>query len=494
MTKTRSLGLSLVAVFITPLFPQSVPISSVPGLSAALPPATACTGKTNLLCAIPNLYGPYGLVLPNPGIAPSFVSSFQTSFAATATQLSLLPLANPSGFVYQYDSQTGLYSRTTQSLGPVLTERGETIGRHKFSFGATYQRFRFQKLDGVDLHDIPAVLPAVKSSVPAGDSYLAGQFISTQNSVDLKMNEFTVFATYGLTNRIDISVAVPYMQIGFNVNSVATINRIEGTEPIVYPGPSGTPVVGCCSNGGPGPYGPVFANFFNPKAPATSIIREFSNNQSTLPGDLYWNPNKNTAQGLDDITIRGKANLYHDEKVSFALVTDLRLPTGDAANFLGSGALGVKPMAVLSFREGFLTPHVNVGYQWNGSSILAGNPYLGTKSTLPGSAVFSGGSDLPVSRYVTFSADYLGAELVNSPRIGMETFQSPGPLATTGQVGTFQTIVPLGKHVYNQSDAAIGLKISAYEHLLLTMNAIISLNDAGLRQRVTPMAGLSYIF
>jgi hypothetical protein len=496
MTKTHAVGLLLFAVSASSLFSQAVPISSVPGLSASLPAATACTGKSNLLCAIPNLYGPYGLVLPNPGIATTFASSFQTSFAATATQLTLLPLANlGSGFVYEYDAQTGLYSRTSQSLGPVLTERGETIGRHKFSFGGTYQRFRFSTLDGVNLHNLPGVLPAVPSSVPAGDPYLAGQFVSTQNSVDIKLNQFTVFATVGLTNRIDVSVAVPIMQVGFNVNSVATINRIAGTEPILIPGAAGqAPTLTCCSNGGPGPYGPIFANYFDPKNPVTSTVREFSNNQSTSQGDLYWNPSKNSASGIGDVTLRLKANVYHDERWSFALLGDIRLPTGDASNFLGSGTVGVKPVAALSFRTGWLTPHVNLGYQWNGSSILGGNPYLGTSARLAGWAIFSAGSDIPVSKYVTLSADYLGQEIVNSPRIATETVSSPGPLASTGQVGTFQTIVPLGKQVFNQSDVAAGLKISAFEHLLFTANVIISVNDAGLRQRLTPMLGLSYVF
>jgi hypothetical protein len=477
------------------MFSQSVPISSVPGLSAALPAASACTGKANLLCAIPNVFGPYGLVLPHPGVSPSFASSFQTDFAQTATQLTLLPLASPaSGFVYEYDAQTGLYSRTSQSLGPVVTERGETIGRHKFSFGGSYQRFRFSKLDGVNLHDIPAVLPAIPSTVPAGDPYLAGQFISTQNSVDIKLNQFTIYGTFGLTNRIDISVAVPFMQAAFNVNSVATINRIVGTEPIVLPGTGGQPVVTCCSSGGPGPYGPVFANYFNPANPAGSTVREFSNNQSTSQGDLYWNPNKNSAQGIGDVTFRVKANLYRDDRLSFALLADVRAPTGDASNFLGSGTVGIKPVAALSVRAGWLTPHVNLGYQWNGSSILGGNPYLGTKGSLPGFAIFSAGSDIPVSKYITLSADYLGQELVNSLRISTTTFASPGPLASTGQVGNFQTIVTDGKQTYNQSDAAIGVKISALDHLLFTANAIVSLNNGGLRQKITPLVALSYVF
>ncbi len=500
MTKAHPLGLLLLSVSVAPLFSQSVPISSVPGLVV---PTTACTGKTNLLCAIPNLYGPGGLVLPNPSVGTSFASAFATQFAATATQITLLPLANPeSGFVYQYDPQTGLYSRTSQSLGPVLTERGETIGRHKFAFGGTYQRFRFQKLDGVDLHDVPVLYPTAPRSVPAGDPYLATQFISTQNSVDIKLNQFTAFATFGITNRIDVSVAVPFMQVGFNVNSVATINRTLipggnglGTEPILLQNPSGgSPIVSCCSNGGPGPYGPIFANYFDPKNPAGSVQREFSNNHSTQQGDLYWNPSNNSAQGVGDVIVRAKANVYHNENVSVALLTDIRLPTGDASNFLGTGALGIRPVAAMSFREAWLTPHVNLGYQWNGSSVLGGNPYLGTKSSLPGWAIFSAGSDIPVSKYVTFAADYLGQELIGAPRIGLETVQSPAPLATTGQVGSFQTITPLGKQTYNQSDASIGMKISAYDHLLLTVNAIIALNDGGVRQRVTPMAGLSYVF
>jgi hypothetical protein len=491
MTKLYPFGLLFFAVSITPLFSQAVPISSLPGLNAT---PNACTGKTNLLCAIPNTYGPYGLVLPNPGIATTFAPVFQASFAATATQLTLLPLANPaSGFVYQYDPQTGLYARTTQSLGPVLTERGETIGRHKFAFGASYQRFRFNTLDGINLHDLPVVLGA--SGAPAGDPRLAAQFISTQNSIDIKMNQFNIVGTFGITNRIDLTVSVPFVQVGFNVNSVATINRIEGTEPIVAQNPTGgAPIVLCCSNGGPGPYGPAFANFFDPKNPVTSTVREFSNNRSTSQGDLYWDPSKNSAAGIGDVTLRGKMNLYHDDKMSFALLTDVRLPTGDATNFLGSGTIGIKPVAALSFREGWLTPHVNLGYQWNGSSILSGDTLTGSKSTLPGFAVFSGGSDIPISRYITFSADYLGEEVVNSPRIGMETIQSAGPLESTGQVGSFQTVVPLGKQVYNQSDAAVGIKISAYDHFLFTFNTIIALNSAGLRQRVTPMAGLSYVF
>ena len=155
-----------------------------------------------------------------------------------------------------------------------MTERGETIGRHRFYFGGTFKRFRFNKLDGVSLHDLPAVLPAAPGSAPAGAPPVGAQFLSTQNSGDIKINQFTFVATYGVTNRLDVSVAAPFMQVGLNVSSVVTINRIADTEPILSPGAAGQPpVVSCCSNGDPGPYGPVFANYFDPKNPQGSTVR-----------------------------------------------------------------------------------------------------------------------------------------------------------------------------------------------------------------------------
>lgn len=490
MTKSSLFTFLLLTASAKALFSQAVPISSVPGLAATLVP-TACTGKSNLLCALPNIYGQYGLVLPNPGIAGSFNLNFQGSIiAGAATQLSIPVLANPaSGFVYKYDPSTDLYTRTSQSLGPVLAERGETLGRHKFAFGTNAQRFRYKSVDGVNLHSITAINSANPSLVPAGDPSLALQYVTLQNSADIRVNVLTAFATYGLTNRVDISVAVPFVQVGYNLNSIVTIHRFPGTDPILTANPanpSGAPIISCCSNGGPGPLGPVYANYFDPKNPAASTVREFSNNQSTAPGDLYYNPNKNSAAGIGDVTFRIKANVYQTDRVSMALVTDVRLPTGDATNFLGSGTWGLRPLLAVSVREGWLTPHLNVGYQFNGSSVLSGDPYQGTSSKLPGSATFAAGSDIPFSKYVAFSLDYIGAEYVNSPQFTVQTINGPA--------GEFQSIVSTGKHVYNQSGAAGGIKISAFNRLLFTANALVSLTKSGVRQRVTPLVGLSYVF
>jgi hypothetical protein len=175
----------------------------------------------------------------------------------------------------------------------------------------------------------------------------------------------------------------------------------------------------------------VFANYFDPKNPASSTVREFSNSTPNLAnnGDLYWNPSKNSAAGIGDVTFRIKDNIYRNDKVSVAVLGDVRVPTGDASNFLGSGTLGLKPVVAMSVRTGALTPHVNLGYQWNGSSVLGGNPYLGTKGRLPGFGLFSAGTDIGITKWLTGSIDYLGQELINVPRISTTTYTSPGPLA-----------------------------------------------------------------
>src|SRR5579863_4727894 len=52
--------------------------------------------------------------------------------SALGSQLGQIPLASPaSGIIYSIDPSLGIPTKSTETFGPVLTERGETIGRHK---------------------------------------------------------------------------------------------------------------------------------------------------------------------------------------------------------------------------------------------------------------------------------------------------------------------------------------------------------------------------
>ena len=79
-----------------------------------------------------------------------------------------------------------------------------------------------------------------------------------------------------------------------------------------------------------------------------------------------------SASGVGDITVRVKGNVFTNENLGIALGVDVRTPTGSARKFLGSGAWGLRPFVAVSGHRR-VSPHVNLGFGWNGESILAGN-------------------------------------------------------------------------------------------------------------------------
>ena len=460
------------------------------GGATPLNPGTVVTGQcqgheSEPGCVLPNLFGPQGLSLfPNP-VFPHyahFIGSAQTTINQTlgtsiATQLAILPIISPSsGFTYKYDSTAGAFVRSTTSFGPIYTERAETIGRGKFSVGVSYQRFRFGSLDGVDLHNVPATFTHVPDTGVGGvaEPYEA-DVIRTSNNINLNMDQTLVYGTVGITDRIDFSVAVPIVSVRMGATSDASIIRVSG--------PSFTdPVSGM--------------TFPNP--------HEF--NAAGAQTNTY--SSTGSAAGIGDVTFRLKAGILQTEKFRVAAAVDYRAQTGDARKFLGSGAPGVKPFIAVSAGKRY-SPHVNMGYQWNGQSVLAGNITgttvsenaagtvviqngPATKQGLPGQFFYSFGADLGLTNRLTFAVDYLGQTLFNAARVSESTFTTQNIPGGTGAL-TLPTITgETGSFTIN--NGAAGLKYNLFNRLLLTADILFRLNNNGLRQNVTPLVALSYAF
>lgn len=458
--------------------------------SQQLVPGTVITGQcqgheTQPGCVLPNLFGPTGLTLFNNPVFTHFahfVGSAQTTLnqtvsTAIATQLAILPIISPSsGFTYRYDSATGAFVRTTTSLGPVYTERAETIGRGKFSAGASYQRFRFQNLDGIDLHKIPAVFTHVPGTGPGGATEpYESDVISTQNNIDLKMDQTVLYGTVGVTDRIDVSVSVPIVDVRMGASSNASIIRVSG--PTFIPSPGAPPI------GNP--------HEFDATGSLTNV---YTSNGS--------------ATGIGDVTFRVKGNLFSNENMGVAVAVDVRTPTGDARKFLGSGATGIKPFFIISGRRRF-SPHLNVGFGWNGESILAGNITgttisenaseqeivsngPATKQNLPKQFLYAAGADAGVTHRLTVSFDYLGQTLFNTPRAFVSPFITASIPGGTGAL-TLPTVTG-GTDTIGVSNGSVGLKYNIAGKLLFIGNILFRLDNRGLRQDVTPLVALSYEF
>jgi hypothetical protein len=426
-------------------------------------PTTAVSNR--MVCAITQLYGPAGLTLPNPNHQAHFNASFQQSFtplsAAVSQELSILPLASPaSAITFTFDKTLGVFTRSTESFGPIFGERAETIGRHRIYFGANYQFFSFSTLDGINLDRLPAVFKHVEFPIGGQFPQFEQDYITTDNRIDLKLHQFTFFGTFGLTNRIDVSIAVPVLDVSMGVNSAAHIVRVPACE-----------LAGNCSD--PSSFGGEY-HFFDAANPVASTDHTFTTARS--------------ATGIGDVVLRVKSTLIKRERLALAGGVDLRLPTGDELNFLGSGAAGVKPFAAASYRAR-VSPHLNVGYEWNGESILAGNISTGQKARLPDELFYSGGVDVPVTPRLTVAADLLGQHVLGGERLQQVAF--------TDVLGNVHSDIPdirAFRGSFTMYNLSIGGKYNVVRNLLVTGNVFFALDDGGLRAKVVPLVGVSYTF
>ena len=459
--------------------------------SQLLVPGTVITGQCQGRggepgCVLPNLFGPTGLtVFPSPSFPhyAHFIGAAQTTLnqtlsSAIATQLAILPIVSPaSGFTYKYDSEAGAFVRTTTSFGPVYAERAETVGRGKVSFGMSYQRFRFSSIDGIDLHKIPVVFSHLPDTGPgAAPEVYEADVIRTTNNVNLNIDSTMVYGTVGLTDRVDVSVSIPIMSVRMGVNSDATIVRVSGPTFTI----------------------PGLGTFPNP--------HQFTSDPNSLTNSYFSN---GSSSGIGDVSFRVKGNVWSGRHAGLAVGVDVRTPTGNARELLGSGAVGIKPFIAVSATRKHFAPHVNLGYQWNGSSILAGDVTGSVisedatgaaiiqngpspKQKLPSQIFYTIGADFGASREMTFSFDYLGQTLVNAPRVFRQNTPTQDIPGGTG-ILSLPTISG-GKDTAVLSSAATGVKYNLFGNLLLTANLLFRLDNKGLRQNVTPLIALSYAF
>lgn len=459
------------------------------------------TISSDLICLVPQVYGPGGLVgVDNNGplgstnqnsaafkhsvhFQAASLASFSPMTAEIGTQISEIPITSPaSGFIFSFNPSLGVVSQTTQNFGPILTERAETIGRHRLFVGFTYQYFNFDRLDGVNLRSFGAVFHHEFEACPSpnpnnitcvvvnGKSVpaITQDFISTQNRIDLKVHQFTLVGTFGLTDRLDVSIAVPILNVRMDMTSDATIQSVEAIDPAIIPS--------CC------------VHRFENLHPITTEKEIFPAIGGFTPP--YYNhalfANANSASGVGDVVFRGKFLAWQGERAGVAVGMDARFPTGDEENFLGSGTWGLRPFVAFSYL-GRVSPHANVGLQVNGNSILAGDVTTDTKAQLPNVISYAAGADIGVIRRLSISADFIGQALQNEKKISLA---SPVPDFTGGS----HPDISVSTATINQGSIAIGGKVNPLGKLLITANVLFRVNDSGLYFKPAPLVGLSYIF
>lgn len=497
MLKRSALGLPLFLL----IFISGARAQGVCPLNGTLSP--------KLVCVLPQVYGPVGLgsgtgaPLITNGHQAHFEGSFLSSFTpineAIGIQVSQLPIASPSsGIVYLYDPSLKTFSPSTEeTLGPIVGERATTIGRRRLYVGFSYQYFNFDSIDGQNTAKLPSIVQHQFFPPPFGfpgivscpnqtgmtggyaqNPCFARDFVESTNNVNITEHQYTLYATYGLTSRLDVSVAVPFLNVSVGMSTSSTIvsNSVAPPSP-TFPGQ-------------------VF-HAFNPAVVASCA--SVPAGQPCLQGSFA---NSSSASGIGDVVVRGKYELFKGERAGFALGVDVRTPTGDAQDFLGSGAIGVKPFGVFSYRAR-VSPHVDIGYEVNGNSILAGDivgpTATNAKGSLPNRFVYIVGADASVVKRLTASFDIYGQRLFSAPQLVPNTYTDMGKCSdincTTVTPGTTHAnLVVNNNQDINITNASVGLKFRVAGRLVVTGNVLLKLDDGGLRAKAIPLVGASYSF
>jgi hypothetical protein len=326
------------------------------------------------------------------------------------------------------------------SLGPILAERALTLGGGNYLLGANVTYLRFDDLRGVSLRDLrfnvlQRDLPP--SGPPLGDPAIERTYLSVSTRVAFESRVANVFFTAGLTDRLDVSVMVPVVQATLSGFSDAEIVLGEGEDPAAG-----------FSFGGPTE---------DPKLKERAVLPRLE------------------ATGMGDTSLRGKMRLTDTEdRLGLALLTDVRIPTGKDEDFLGSGGWWIQGLGIASMRpfSGF-SPHLNLGGVFRSGD--------GERNALLGAIGF----DHRSTRRLTLAGDLLvqlplGDNPLKREEIVIRDAQGGLTTVPTSNLPTLDD---------RQLDGSVGFKLQVWK-LAVVGNAIVPLNDGGLRSDVLLTMGL----
>jgi hypothetical protein len=435
---------------------RSITLGSALVLGLTVLPASAHAQSLNLRDLLPDFLR-RGVSLAPPAVGTDHSAHFNSAtgqFDAVdqinseiAYQLSTIPLSSSAGgFAYTYDAENGIFNRPTRSFGPVYTERAFNVGRGKINVGVSYSRQTFDSIDDIDLagDGLQFVFQHIDSNDDGtntnfffeGDLVTADVFVSVESSIT------ALVTTYGVTDRFDVGLAVPAVDVNMDVRVDARVERLATED----------------------------------NAPDTHTFPNGTNRSTTQTGG--------SANGIGDVQVRAKYRLTEGKALA-ALLGEVRLPTGDEDNLLGVGALGGRISFVGTFNNDVLAPHVNVGYLANGEG-------------LPDEITYRFGADWVLDPKITLSGELLGLNQSGVRNVNIQdvTFQAnTNPSGPPNIVeGTFAQTTYTPDEDRSTLNAAVGVKINLTRTFLLTLDGVFPLTDKGLRDDFTPLLGLDYSF
>lgn len=391
--------------------------------------------------------GEHGLHFSPDNVASSdkMIKSLATFIG---TNISSFPLSS-TGATVVFDFSTGVPVRETGNLGPIFSEEGTTLGKGRIIFGYNFTYMRMNKIRGLKVQDMQfTFIHQDVDSGGLGDSPNELDTIDLFMDMELDASILAFYATAGVTDRLDVGVALPLVNARLKADPLASVNSF-------------TFVTNDTANHsyGDDPVAPVLV---------------------TRP-----TPVNDDATGIGDVALRAKLNFHSGERADLAGLLEVRLPTGDEDNFLGSGHTSVKAVLIASRAFGGITPHANLAYNYRDSKLDNDDIEL-----------FLGYSQTIGARF-TLALDLIGRFEVGSTIDELqfdETATIRRPVGNSEYVQQVElTNLPQADRDH-RVDLSLGAKYAPREFLVLLGNAFFPVNDDGLRSDFVTTVGFEFNF
>ncbi len=371
--------------------------------------------------------------LPSLGEGNAAVISFFTDAISRAT--SSVPVSATSGGA-TFSFVGGVPVRTSTSAGPIFGERAQTLGRGRFFLGFSATGMKFTSLNGAPLSALELNFShSVGDNDILGDPPFENDVINLRMAMDVSVTVGTLSGTVGLTDFIDLGVAIPIVRTSVRGRSDAQVL----------------------------PFGEPALHRFGGDA-VDPVLRA----SASMDG---------AASGIGDIATRLKINFGQGSVMGGGLLAEVRLPTGDEANLLGSGATEIRAMGIYSAQLGTFSPHLNLGYLASGSENINDRVLVRTAF------------DNLMTDWAT-----LAVGLEGEIQVGDATFPLPEPLSYETP---FTRLIPATNIPDLQTDlwrASVGGKFTVREGMVLYANGLFPLTNAGLQPDYIWTLGMDFPF
>ena len=324
-------------------------------------------------------------------------------------ELATLPSSSGGGFTYRLDPTLGTVIRASDSFGPLFTERSLLAGRGRASFGMSFSSVSYDNIDGRNLRDGTLVSTA---SVFHGETT---PFDIETVTLKFRTDTVTLNGTVGITDQLEISAGIPFIRLNLEGER---IDNYRGQQLLQARGSAAT-------------------------------------------------------AGLGDIVVRARYNMYRSGASGMALGGEVRLPTGNEEDLLGTGSTSFTPRFIGSYEQDRVGLHGEIGYTLRGVSEAL---------------TYAGAVTAVAAPRLTLVGELLGRRLNAVGRLVETTLPHPrltgvDTVRLTSSDETADRLLLVG-----------GFKWNIASTWLLTANVLRPLTDVGLNARWVPSVTFDYWF